>query len=141
MSQADHQTYIEYARMAALRSRATRLKVGAVLVDPNRIMVMGYNGTPSGWDNCCEDENDVTKPEVIHAELNAIFKFVQAGISTIGSTLYLTHSPCMACSQIIHLSGISSVVYLIPYRCDAGLEFLRKAGIEVIQYEELYREA
>jgi dCMP deaminase len=128
----DMRMYMGFADIAAKRSYAKRLKVGAVLVNQDHIMVMGYNGTPPGWDNVCEDENDNTKPEVRHAELNAIFKFAKAGIPTKGSVLYLTHSPCMPCAQAIELAQISKVVYRDVYRCDKGIVFLKKAGIEII---------
>lgn len=130
----DTEMYMEYARQAASRSYASRLKVGAVLVNRD-IIAMGYNGTPRGWDNCCEDDCGNTKPEVIHAEKNAIFKFVQSGISTVGGTLYQTHSPCGPCAQDIALSGIVRVVYENEYRCRDGIDFLVKSGIVVEKYQ------
>ncbi len=134
MKQDDIDTYISLAKAAADRSKAKRLQVGAVIVNPNRVMAFGYNGTPPGWDNSCEDENNVTLPETIHGELNAIFKFIQDGIPTVGCSLFLTHSPCLPCAQIINLAGITKVVYVDPYRCDKGIKFLEKAGIDISRY-------
>ena len=136
---ADIETYMWLAQRASSRSKAERLKVGAVLVNPNRIMAFGYNGTPSGWDNCCEiaheDGSLITKPETIHAELNALFKFVTEGISTKGCSLFLTHSPCLPCAQSLFLSQLHQVYYHEDYRSDAGVHFLRKAGINVTKVD------
>lgn len=128
----DISTYMGLAQDAANRSKATRLKVGAVIVNPDGVMAFGYNGTPAGWDNTCE-RDDVTLPEVLHAEPNAIFKFVQSGISTRGCRLFITHAPCLPCAKIIHLARIEEVVFGAYYRCTEGIEFLRKSGIKVTQ--------
>lgn len=130
--------YIEIARACARKSHAKRGGVGAVIVSPNgSIISHGWNGMPSGMDNCCEDEPEpgvlVTKPEVLHAELNAIGKAAEEGRSLFGATMFVTLSPCLSagCSKLIHRSGISHVHYLDEYRDTAGIDFLRKCGVLV----------
>lgn len=122
-------------------STARRLQVGAVVVKDDRIISIGYNGMPSGWDNNCEIEKKVqggvtlleTKPEVLHAETNAIAKLARSTESGLDSTLFVTHSPCLDCAKLVYQSGINTVYYRNSYRSEAGVEFLRKAGVKVEQ--------
>ena len=127
--------YMRMARMWAENSDCTRLKVGALIVKGQMIISDGFNGTPSGFENICEDENNVTKPYVLHAEANAITKIAQSHNSSQGATLYVTASPCIECSKLIIQSGIKRVVYGETYRLDDGLQLLRRAGIETIQLD------
>jgi len=124
--------YMKAAHLFADLSSAERLKVGAIIVKDGRIISIGYNGTPAGWDNTCEVD-DVTKPEVIHAEANAISKLARSTESGYGAEMYLTHSPCIECAKLIHASGISRVFYQTTYRSDAGIHFLRDCGVRVTQ--------
>ena len=124
--------FINIAKETSTLSHCVRSKVGAVLVKDGNIISFGYNGTPSGMDNSCEEDN-VTFPHVIHAECNAILKAAKTGNSVDGSTLYLTLSPCLDCSKLILQSGIKRVVYLNQYRNLEGVNFL-KQFIEVEQY-------
>lgn len=134
--------YIKAAQTFAELSSARRLKVGAIVVKDNRIISIGYNGTPPGWDNNCEDElkwpNGViqhlkTKPEVIHAEMNAIGKLAQSNESGQDATMFITHQPCMECSKLIATAGIKSVFYRDEYRDDSGVKFLEQCGVEITQ--------
>ena len=109
-----------------------RRKVGALVVKDKMIISDGYNGTPSGFENVCEDDNNVTKPYVLHAEANAITKLARSSNNSDGSTLYVTAAPCIECSKLIIQSGIKRVVYGEKYRLEEGIELLRKANIEVI---------
>ena len=121
-----------YLRMAfewGKLSHCERKKVGALIVKDRMIISDGFNGTPSGFDNCCEDNDGVTKWEVLHAEANAILKVAASTQSAKGSTLYITLSPCKHCSKLIHQAGIKRVVYANAYRDDSGLQFLEKAGV------------
>lgn len=127
--------YLRMAKIWATNSYCKRRQVGALLVKDNMIISDGYNGTPSGFENVCEDENGVTKPYVLHAEANAITKVARSGNSAAGATLYVTASPCMECSKLIIQSGISRVVYADEYRLDDGIKLLRRAGIEVEKLE------
>lgn len=127
--------YLRMARIWAENSYCTRLKVGALIVKGQMIISDGFNGTPSGFENICEDENNVTKPYVLHAEANAITKIAQSHNSSQGATLYVTASPCIECSKLIIQSGIKRVVYGETYRLDDGLKLLRRAGIETIQLD------
>ena len=122
--------YIEMAEIWAKNSYCKRRQVGALLVKDNMIISDGYNGTPSGFENVCE-ENGVTKPYVLHAEANAISKVAKSGNNAEGSTLYVTASPCMECAKLIIQSGIRRVVYRDEYRLTDGIDLLRRAGIEV----------
>lgn len=133
MSKLD-KVFINIAKETSTLSHCVRSKVGAVLVKSGNIISFGYNGTPAGMDNSCE-ENDTTLPHVIHAEVNAILKAAKTGNSIDGSTLYLTLSPCLDCSKLILQSGIKKVVYLTNYRNLEGVQFL-KQFIEVEQYGE-----
>ncbi|MBO4585443.1 MAG: dCMP deaminase family protein [Bacteroidales bacterium] len=130
----DH-SYLQMAEVWAQNSYCKRRKVGALIVKDKMIISDGYNGTPSGFENICEDENGVTKPYVLHAEANAITKVAKSGNSSSGATLYVTASPCMECSKLIIQSGISRVVYRDAYRLMDGIELLKRAGIEVEQSE------
>ena len=129
---------IAYLRMAfewAKLSHCQRKQVGALIVKDRMIISDGYNGTPSGFDNCCEDDENQTKWMVLHAEANAILKVAASTQSTKGATLYITLSPCKDCSKLIHQSGIKRVVYAEAYKDSSGVEFLRKAGVELLKLE------
>lgn len=123
--------YMEMAAIWATNSYCKRRQVGALLVKDRMIISDGYNGTPSGFENCCEDENGVTKPYVLHAEANAISKVAKSGNSSEGATLYVTASPCVECAKLIIQAGISRVVYRDEYRLTDGADLLRRAGITV----------
>ena len=123
--------YIKMAEIWAGNSYCKRRQVGALLVKDRMIISDGYNGTPSGFENNCEDENGVTKPYVLHAEANAITKVAKSGNSSQDATLYVTAAPCIECSKLIIQAGIKRVVYKDEYRLMDGVELLREAGIEV----------
>ena len=123
--------YIQMAEIWAENSYCKRRKVGALLVKDRMIISDGYNGTPSGFENVCEDESGVTKPYVLHAEANAISKVAKSGNSSEGATLYVTASPCIECSKLIIQAGIRRVVYKDEYRLTDGVDLLRRAGIEI----------
>lgn len=129
--------YMRMARTWAENSYCQRRKVGALLVKDNMIISDGYNGTPGGFENICEDENNVSKPYVLHAEANAITKIARSHNSSDGSTLYVTASPCMECSKLIIQAGIRRVVYGEEYRITDGLDLLRRSGIEVVRINEI----
>ncbi|MBP3372946.1 MAG: dCMP deaminase family protein [Bacteroidaceae bacterium] len=123
-----------YLRMACIwseNSYCKRRQVGALIVKDNMIISDGYNGTPSGFENICEDDNDVTLPYVLHAEANAITKIARSGNNSQDSTLYVTDSPCIECAKLIIQAGIKRVVYKRAYRLTDGVDLLLKAGIEV----------
>ena len=144
---------IDYAHMKAAEtyaelSNAKRLQVGSIIVKDDKVISIGYNGTPAGWDNACEDETvEVyfgyegaihrtilkTKPEVIHAEMNAIGKLSKSVSSGEDATMYVTHAPCFECAKLIHIAGIKKVFYRNAYRTNDGIEFLTKCKIEVEQ--------
>jgi len=138
--------YMKTAETFAECSTARRLHVGAIVVKEDRIISIGYNGMPSGWDNNCEDESVElysgyegaihrtvlkTKPEVLHAETNAIAKLAKSNESGMGATMFITHAPCLDCAKLIYQSGIGSVLYRNSYRSDVGVSFLQKAGVTV----------
>jgi len=123
------------AHLWAINSYCKRRQVGALIVKDRMIISDGYNGTPSGFENICEDEAGVTKQYVLHAEANAITKVAQSNNSSLGATLYVTDSPCMECSKLIIQSGIKRVVYDREYRITAGLDLLKRAGVEVVHFE------
>ena len=123
--------YLRMAKIWAENSYCKRRQVGALIVKDKMIISDGYNGTPSGFENVCED-NDVTKPYVLHAEANAITKIARSGNNSDGATLYVTDSPCIECSKLIIQAGIRRVVYAREYRLTDGVDLLRRAGIEVI---------
>lgn len=140
--------YMDWASRTAQLSHAKRLQVGAVIVKDDSVISYGYNGMPAGWDNNCEDEIVVavvdgvpqreikelkTKPEVLHAESNAIAKLAKSTNSGLGADLFVTHMPCLDCAKLIYQSGIRSVYYSENYRDDAGVRFLEKSGVEVKQ--------
>lgn len=124
--------YLRMARIWAENSYCQRRKVGALVVKDKMIISDGYNGTPSGFENICEDESNVTKSYVLHAEANAITKLARSSNNSEGSTLYVTAAPCIECAKLIIQAGIKRVVYGEKYRLDDGLKLLRKANIEII---------
>ena len=152
--------YMRAAEVFAGLSHARRLHVGAIVVKDDRIISIGYNGMPSGWDNNCEDpeytydKRDTvngdwtynedakqwfklkTKPEVLHAETNAIAKLAKSNESGLGATMFITHAPCLDCAKLIYQSGISNVFYRDSYRSIEGVEFLNKSGVKVEQHKE-----
>ncbi len=123
--------YLRMARIWAENSYCKRRQVGALIVKDKSIISDGYNGTPSGFENICEDEQERTKPYVLHAEANAITKVAKSSNSSDGATLYVTASPCIECAKLIIQSGIRRVVYSELYRCSDGIELLEKAGVKV----------
>jgi len=143
--------YMTTAETFAELSHARRLHVGAIVVKDDRIISIGYNGMPAGWDNNCEDETVElysgyegaihrtvlkTKPEVLHAETNAIAKLAKSNESGMGATMFITHAPCLDCAKLIYQSGINSVLYRDAYRDTSGVTFLEKSGIEVTQVKK-----
>ena len=131
-----------YMRMALIwseNSYCKRRQVGALLVKDKMIISDGYNGTPSGFENVCEDEDNVTKPYVLHAEANAITKVARSNNSSEGATLYVTSSPCIECAKLIIQSGITRVVYANSYRLSDGVELLERADIEIV-YADLEKD-
>ena len=128
--------YLRMARIWAENSYCVRRKVGALVVKDKMIISDGYNGTPSGFENVCEDDNNVTKPYVLHAEANAITKLARSSNNSDGATLYVTASPCIECSKLIIQAGIRRVVYAEKYRLTDGVDLLEKAGIKV-EYKAL----
>ena len=136
---------MDWAKRTAGLSHARRLNVGAVIVKDDTVISYGYNGMPAGWDNNCEDElcwpnGEIkfltTKPEVLHAESNAIAKLAKSTNSGLGAELFVTHSPCIECAKLIYQSGISRVYYGENYRDDTGIKFLEKSGVTVEQFTE-----
>ena len=125
--------YLKMAVIWAENSYCKRRQVGALLIKNKMIISDGYNGTPSGFENICEDENDKTKPYVLHAEANAITKIAKSHNSSEGATLYVTSSPCIECAKLIIQAGIKRVVFSDPYRINDGIELLERAKIEVEQ--------
>ncbi len=127
-----------YMRMAfiwAENSYCQRRKVGALLVKDKMIISDGYNGTPSGFENICEDEENKTKPYVLHAEANAITKVARSGNSSEGATLYVTSSPCIECAKLIIQAGIKRVVYADAYRLSDGIDLLKRASVELVEID------
>lgn len=129
--------YLRIAREWSKLSHCKRKQVGALIVKDRMIISDGYNGTPTGFENPCEDEEGYTKWYVLHAEANAILKVAASTQSCEGATLYITMSPCKECSKLIYQSGIKRLVYHIGYKDSSGLEFLEKAGVELQQINEL----
>ena len=137
------QAYMDVARRFAELSHARRLHVGAIVVKDDRIISIGYNGMPAGWNNDCEDviqhSDDTTslktKPEVLHAESNAIAKLAKSNDSGLGADIFITHAPCIECAKLIYQSGINSVYYSENYRDDSGIEFLKKSGVKIEQLD------
>jgi dCMP deaminase len=137
--------YMDVAERFAQLSSARRLHVGAIVVKDDRIISIGYNGMPAGWDNNCEFEfvhpqtkipELVTREEVLHAETNAIAKLAKSNESGVGATMFITHAPCLDCAKLIYQSGIGSVLYRDAYRDTSGVTFLEKSGIVVMQIEK-----
>ena len=124
--------YLRMAKIWAENSYCQRRKVGALVVKDQMIISDGYNGTPSGFENVCEDENNVTKPYVLHAEANAITKIARSGNSSDGATMYITASPCIECAKLIIQAGIKRVIYSEKYSIEDGISLMKKAGIEVV---------
>ena len=124
--------YIRMASIWAENSYCKRRQVGALIVKDKMIISDGYNGTPAGFENVCEDDNNVTKPYVLHAEANAITKIARSNNSSDGATMYVTASPCIECSKLIIQAGISRVVFSELYRMSDGVDLLRKAGVEIV---------
>ncbi len=124
--------YLRMARIWAENSYCKRRKVGALIVKERMIISDGYNGTPAGFENICEDENYITKPYVLHAEANAITKVAKSNNSSEGATLYITTSPCMECSKLIIQAGLKRVVFSELYSKNEGLDLLKRAGIEIL---------
>ena len=135
----DH-AYMRMAKEWAKLSHCDRRKVGALIVKNRMIISDGYNGTPTGFENYCEDEEGYTKWYVLHAEANAILKVANSTHSCDGATLYITLSPCRECSKLIYQAGIKRVVYDIEYKDTSGIEFLIKAGLDVAQLSHAYEE-
>ena len=129
--------YLRIAREWGKLSHCNRKQVGALIVKDRMIISDGYNGTPTGFENPCEDDDGYTKWYVLHAEANAILKVAGSTQSCKGATLYITMSPCKECSKLIHQSGITRLVYNIDYKDNSGLNFLEKAGVEIEQITEL----
>ena len=129
--------YLKMAMQWAKLSHCKRRQVGALIVKDKMIISDGYNGTPTGFENCCEDDEGYTKWYVLHAEANAILKVASSTQSTRGSTLYVTLSPCTDCSKLIFQSGIVRVVYITEYKDRTGLDFLVKSGVKVEQITDL----
>ena len=127
--------YLRMAIIWAENSYCVRRKVGALIVKDNMIISDGYNGTPSGFENVCEDEDGLTKPYVLHAEANAITKVARSNNSSEGSTLYITDAPCIECAKLIIQAGIRRIVYTKSYRLDDGLKLLERAGIECVKLQ------
>ena len=125
--------YLRMAKIWAENSYCIRRQVGALIVKDKMIISDGFNGTPSGFENICEDEDGKTKAYVLHAEANAITKVAKSANASDGATLYVTTSPCIECAKLIIQSGIKKVVYCEPYRIDDGIRLLKRAGIEVLQ--------
>lgn len=132
--------YSDIAERVAELSSARRLQVGAIVVRDDRIISMGYNGMPAGWDNNCESELEdgtlKTRPEVLHAEMNALMKLARSHESGLGADLFITHSPCMECAKGIYQAGINRVYYGQQYRSNDGIQFLNQSNIEVIHTGE-----
>jgi len=129
--------YLRMARIWAENSYCERRKVGALIVSGNMIISDGFNGTPSGFENICEDADGLTKSYVLHAEANAISKVACSNNSSSGSTLYVTASPCLECAKLIIQAGIRRVVFQDLYRLSAGVDLLRKAGVETVHIPDL----
>ncbi|HKL33768.1 MAG TPA: dCMP deaminase family protein [Tangfeifania sp.] len=129
------QRYLKMAMIWAQNSYCKRRQVGALLVKEKMIISDGYNGTPSGFENICEDDENITKPYVLHAEANAITKVAKSNNSSEGATMYVTSSPCMECSKLIIQAGIKRVVFTESYRLDDGINLLKRANIDVKQVE------
>ncbi|KAA3649128.1 MAG: CMP deaminase [Bacteroidetes bacterium] len=129
--------YLRMAREWGNLSHCKRKQVGAIIVKDSMIISDGYNGAPSGFDNCCEDENQKTLWYVLHAEANAIMKVAKSTNNSNGATLYITLSPCKECSKLVYQAGIKRVVYMNKYKDNSGLDFLEKAGVELMHIKNI----
>ena len=129
--------YLRMAQEWAKLSHCTRKQVGAIIVKDRMIISDGFNGTPTGFENCCENDEGLTKWYVLHAEANAILKVARSTHSCNGATLYLTLSPCKECSKLVHQAGIKRLVFMNGYKDDDGIAFLEKAGVEIVQIEDI----
>ncbi len=129
-------SYLDMAEIWAKNSYCKRRQVGALLVKERMIISDGYNGTPVGFENVCEDEEGITKPYVLHAEANAITKVAKSGNSSKGATMYVTTSPCLECAKLIIQAGITRLVYRDSYRVTDGLDLLSRAGIEIVNLSD-----
>lgn len=129
--------YLRMSHIWAENSYCRRRKVGAIIVKNGMIISDGFNGTPSGFENVCEDEDGITKPYVLHAEANAITKVARSNNSSDGATLYVTASPCLECSKLIIQSGIKRVVFNELYRLSDGIDLLKRAGVECVHIEDI----
>lgn len=127
--------YMGIAESCADMSYATRLKVGSVAVRDHKILASGWNGTPSGWDNACEDHNGVTHEFVLHSEENLLTKLARSTESSSGCSVFITHSPCINCAKLLYNSGVSEVYYKHQYRNDNGIKFLEKCGVKIEQLQ------
>lgn len=125
------QFYMDIAKRTSEMSYAKRLQVGSIIVKDGRILSMGWNGMPFGMDNECEDENGLSKPEVLHSESNCLMKMVSSTESLDGAVMYCTHSPCLSCAKLIYQAGIRHLVFGLLYRDSLGLKFLIKQGVQV----------
>lgn len=130
-----HKMYMRIAKEISTMSRAKRLQVGAIIVKQDRIISLGYNGTPNGWPNECENENNETLKEVLHSESNTIAKLAKSNESGDGAIMYCTHQPCLDCAKLVFQSGIKEFYYNKPYRYKDGVEFLEKCNIIIKQLE------
>ncbi|MEA5005092.1 MAG: dCMP deaminase family protein [Rikenellaceae bacterium] len=128
-------SYLEMAAVWAKNSYCKRRQVGALLVKDRMIISDGYNGTPAGFENICEDDEGHTKPYVLHAEANAITKVAKSGNNSKGATMYVTTAPCLECAKLIIQAGITRLVYKDDYRVSDGIDLLRRAGIEIVNFE------
>ena len=145
MKEKFKRAFMKTAQTFAELSSAKRLQVGAIVVKDDRIISIGYNGMPAGWDNVCEHEELhedgsttlVTRPEVLHAESNAISKLAKSNESGNGAAIFITHAPCLQCAKLIYQSGITSVVYKQTYRSDDGIKFLQQSGVTTEQLQML----
>jgi len=141
MKEKMKRAYMKTAQIFSELSHARRLHVGAIVVKDDRIISIGYNGMPAGWDNNCEEtlpNGDLkTKPEVLHAETNAIAKLAKSNESGMGATMFITHAPCLDCAKLIYQSGISSILYRDTYRSTEGIEFLNKSGVKIEQVKTM----
>ena len=137
MKEKFKQAYMKTAQTFAELSHAQRLQVGCIIVKDDRIISIGYNGMPAGWSNICEDISEdgslKTKPEVLHAETNAIAKLAKSNESGEGASLFVTHSPCIECAKLIYQSGIKNVYYGTKYRDNRGLDFLKQSNINITE--------
>ena len=139
MKDKHKQAFMDIAKRFAQCSTANKMKVGAICVheNENQIISIGYNGTPEGWDNQCEDEHNNTFPYVIHAEANMLSKICRSNLSSKNSIVFITHGPCLECSKLIYSAGVKQVYYETEYRKTDGIEFLKRCGVNVEQINNI----